>query len=240
MRPPGEGPQAIDARMGIRYALSGLALLSTLATGLCAPAQSSAAEETVAIVNSHFKPTPITVSLGDTVTWINEGFLLHNVTAANGEFVSGTLHGGQRYSVKFTKPGTFEYVCTIHPGMSGKVIVSGQPSDRDGSEGSQPPAPLTHASAPAGTAHVSLKLVKAADGGRRMTSIQVTSTRPRGQVLLQLYSREHFAWIQVAHATLDASGDASFRLRAQVHREVRALVLGGPGEGPSISSALRS
>jgi len=73
-----------------------------------------------------------------------------------------------------------------------------------------------------------------------VTRIAVTTTRPRGQVLLQLYSREHFAWIGVAHATLDANGGATFKLRAQVHREVRAVVMGGPGEGPSISSVLRS
>jgi hypothetical protein len=177
--------------------------------------------------------------LGDTVTWINEGFLLHNVTAANGEFASGTLHGGQRFSVRFTKPGTFDYVCTIHPGMSGKVIVSGGSSGSDGGR-DEPSSPTSQTSAPSGTAHVSLKLVKAASGGRRVTHIQVTSTRPHGQVLLQVYSREHFAWIQIAHATLGANGGASFQLRAPVHREVRAIVVGGPGEGPSISSALRS
>jgi plastocyanin len=240
MRRPGAAPPTIDARMGIRYALSGLALLSALTAGLCAPERSSAAEATVAIVNSHYKPTPVTVSLGDTVTWINEGFLLHNVTAANGEFASGTLHDGQRFSVRFTKPGTFEYLCTIHPGMSGKVIVSGQSSGEGGSGGGQPSAPVSQTSAPAGTAHVSLKLLRAAGGGQHMTRIQVASTRPGGQVLLQIYSREHFAWIQVAHATLSATGGASFRLRAHLHREVRAVVMGGPGEGPSVSSALRS
>jgi plastocyanin len=239
MRPPGQAPPSIGARIAIRCALAGLTLLSALTAALCAPARSSAAETTVSIVNSHYKPTPVTVSLGDTVTWVNEGFLLHNVTAANGEFASGTLSGGQRFSMRFTKPGTFEYVCTIHPGMSGKVIVSGQSSGEDGSGGGQPSTPM-QTSAPAGTAHVSLKLVKAAGGKRHMTRIEVASTRPGGQVLLQIYSREHFAWIQVAHATLGASGGASFWLRAQLHREVRAVVVGGPGEGPSISSALRS
>uniref|UniRef100_UPI0026104741 cupredoxin domain-containing protein n=1 Tax=Pseudomonas sp. TaxID=306 RepID=UPI0026104741 len=199
-------------------------------------ARSGAAEETVAIVNSHYKPTPITVSLGDTVTWVNEGFLQHTVTAENGEFSSGRLSGGQRFSVKFTKPGTFKYVCTIHPGMKGEVIV-GQSSGRGEPS---PSSPTSKASAPTGTAHVSLKLIKAGKGSRRLTRIAVTTSRPRGQVTLQLYSREHFAWIQVAHATLDAEGGATFELRSQVHREVRAVVTGGPGEGPSISSVLRS
>lgn len=227
--PPASGPRAV-----IRSAVSCLAVLGALSSGLWAPALSGAAEETVAIVNSHYKPTPITVSLGDTVTWINEGFLLHTVTAENGEFSSGRLSGGQRFSVKFTKPGTFKYVCTIHPGMKGEVIV-GQSSGR-----SEPSVPTSKTSAPAGTAHVSLKLIKAGSGARRVTRIAVTTTRPRGEVLLQLYSREHFAWIQVAHATLNVNGGATFQLRARVHREVRAVVMGGPGEGPSISSVLRS
>ncbi|MHB8233113.1 MAG: plastocyanin/azurin family copper-binding protein [Solirubrobacteraceae bacterium] len=210
-----------------------------LTAGLCAPTPSGAAEETVSIVNSHYQPTPITVSLGDTVTWINEGFLLHTVTATNGEFASGRLHGGQRFSVRFDKPGTFDYVCTIHPRMSGKVIVAGQSSGHGGG-GGEPSTPKSQTSTPAGTAHVSLKLLKATSGGRRVTRIAVTTSRPRGQVLLQLYSREHFAWIQVAHATLGASGGATFEVRSRLHRRVRAVVMGGPGEGPSISSVLRT
>src|SRR6201992_2045609 len=185
-----EPAPALRAGASIRGAVSGLALLTALAAGLCVPARSSAAEETVAIVNSHYKPTPLAVSLGDTVTWVNEGFLLHNVTAANGEFASGTLHGGERFSVRFTKPGTVDYVCTIHPGMSGQVIVSGH----DRGEGSQPPTPPAQTSVPAGTAQVSLKLVEPKGRAHRVTRIHVTSSRPHGQVLLQLYSREHFAW----------------------------------------------
>jgi plastocyanin len=238
MRHPGA-----DARAdrGIRSALlPSLALLAALATGLWTPARASAAEQTVAIVNSHYKPSSLMVSLGDTVTWINEGFLLHNVTSTDGEFVSGTLHGGQRFSVKFTKAGTFDYVCTIHPGMSGKVIVMGQSSSQGGEKEGEAPAPSTHPTAPAGTARVSLKLIRAAGAGRRMTRVAVTTSRPHAEVLLQVYSREHFAWIQVAHARLGANGGASFRLRAGLHREVRAIVPGGPGEGPSISSAVRS
>ncbi len=222
---------------GIQRAACASILLSALITGLCGPAPSSAAQETVAIINSHYKPTPLTVAVGDTVTWINEGFILHNVTAMNGEFASGTLHGGQKFSVKFTKPGTFDYMCTIHPQMSGTVIVSGQAASHSGSEIGESPAPSPQPSTPAGTAQVSVRVVR---DHRRKTRVLISSDRPRGQVLLQLYSREHFAWIQVAHATLNGSGGALFTLRGRLHREVRAVVLGDSGEGPSISSVLRS
>jgi hypothetical protein len=73
-----------------------------------------------------------------------------------------------------------------------------------------------------------------------VTRVAVTTTRPHGEVLLQVYSREHFAWIQVAHATLGPTGAATFRLRAQVHRRVRAIVVGAHGEGPSISNAVHT
>lgn len=229
-------PAAAGSSRVSRRTSAGLVLLAALIAPLCPPARAAAAEETVAIVNSHYKPTPLMVSLGDTVTWVNEGFLLHNVTSTSGEFASGTLRGGQRFSVRFTKPGTFDYVCTIHPGMSGKVIVMGQ----GGKEESGTAAPVTHPTPPAGTAQVSLKLIRPPGPRRRTTRVAVTTTRPHGQVLLQLYSREHFAWIQVAHATLDASGSATFELRSRLHRRIRAVVPGGPGEGPSIGAAVRS
>jgi plastocyanin len=237
-------PTALPAMLEsplLRSVISRSTLVAALVTTLYAPAGSSAAEETVAIINSHYKPASVTVSLGDTVTWVNQGFVLHNVTAENGEFASSTLHGGQKFSVKFTKPGTFDYSCTIHPQMTGKVIVTDRPSGA-GSEGTDSPAPVPvpRTSPPAGTARVSLRLVRTTRGGKRMTRVLISSTRPHGEVLLQLYSREHFAWIQVAHATLNGTGGVTFDLRAGLHRNVRAVVLGGSGEGPSISSSLRS
>ncbi|MFZ3383514.1 MAG: cupredoxin family copper-binding protein [Candidatus Methanoperedens sp.] len=69
-----------------------------------------------------FIPDTITVTKGTNVTWTNKDTAPHTVKGTG--FISGTLNQGQTYSKTFNEAGTFEYVCGIHPGMKGKVIVS--------------------------------------------------------------------------------------------------------------------
>jgi plastocyanin len=72
-----------------------------------------------------FDPAAITVSSGGVVQWTNAGTAPHNVTFdANPELTSGTMAGGDRYEVKFTRAGQYQYHCTFHPGMDGTVTVS--------------------------------------------------------------------------------------------------------------------
>jgi plastocyanin len=72
-----------------------------------------------------FDPAAITVSSGGVVQWTNAGTAPHNVTFdANPELTSGTMAGGDRYQVKFTRAGQYAYHCTFHPGMDGAVTVS--------------------------------------------------------------------------------------------------------------------
>lgn len=210
-------------------------LAAAVATAMAAPA--AHAEATVQIVNLHYKPTPLTIDLGETVTWKNEGFIPHTVTG--GELDSGRIRGGGEFSYTFTKPGTFEYRCTIHPSMLGKVIVQGEASGGMKGMGGPNGKPSLPPTTPTGAAQVSLHLDKA--GGRRGVSpISVSSSRPGEQVLLQVYSREHFSWIDIAHATLGAAGRATFKLRPGFHRRLRAVILGAAGEDPSISKILRA
>lgn len=218
-----------------------LSAVCTCVAALAATSAAQAMDMKVSIDGTHFKPPQLTAEVGDTVTWVNEGFLLHTVTADNGDFDSGTIRAGGRFLMTFTKPGTFDYSCTIHPEMHGSVTVTGHAAGGEhpehGEHGTAPPPPTTDAR---GTARVSLRLGRGRRAHRRVTHVAISSSRPGGQVVLQLYSREHFAWLQVAHATLDANGAAVFSLRARVHRQVRAVVLGMPGEGPSISAPLRT
>ncbi|MBI2916528.1 MAG: cupredoxin domain-containing protein [Chloroflexi bacterium] len=84
---------------------------------------------------SSFSPGSLTVSAGKTVVWANSSSLPHTVTAG-GMFDSGMVMQGSTYSYTFTAPGTYGYVCSLHPGMSGSVTVTG------GSAGPTPtPAP---------------------------------------------------------------------------------------------------
>jgi LPXTG-motif cell wall-anchored protein len=70
-----------------------------------------------------FSPSSITVGSGDTVTWTNNGSEPHDVSGDG--LSSGTLSPGQDYSHTFNSPGSFSYVCSIHPFMKGSVTVKG-------------------------------------------------------------------------------------------------------------------
>jgi plastocyanin len=90
-----------------------------------------------------FSPSSITVGVGETVIWTNNGDAPHTVTGDG--LGSPTLNNGQSYSHKFTSPGTVSYICSIHPFMTGTVIVEGTSSGgggsgSSGSTGATPPS----------------------------------------------------------------------------------------------------
>jgi plastocyanin len=71
-----------------------------------------------------FTPAEITVPAGATVTWVNRHGARHDVVAADGAFASPLFGNGETFSFTFTAPGEYPYVCSIHPGMEGTVIVT--------------------------------------------------------------------------------------------------------------------
>ncbi|HEX3834503.1 MAG TPA: cupredoxin family copper-binding protein [Solirubrobacteraceae bacterium] len=87
------------------------------------PTARSASDPAVTIADFHFTPPTTTVHLGDTITWANDGPSSHTATAKDGSFNTGTLSKGQSASHTFTRPGTYAYVCTIHPFMHGTITV---------------------------------------------------------------------------------------------------------------------
>jgi plastocyanin len=69
-----------------------------------------------------FSPATVTIRRGQTVTWkFDDGSIPHNVVATR--FHSSSTKSSGTYTVRFTRAGTYSYVCTIHPGMQGKVVV---------------------------------------------------------------------------------------------------------------------
>lgn len=79
----------------------------------------------VIIDNFNFSPKTFTVPVGTTVTWINHDNLSHAVTSADNQFKkSPVLKTGQRFSNTFATAGTYSYLCSIHPRMTGKIIVN--------------------------------------------------------------------------------------------------------------------
>jgi plastocyanin len=78
---------------------------------------------TIEISGFTFAPRTITVAAGTTVTWRNRDAEPHTVRGADELMRSGALDQDESYSVKFDKPGTYRYGCSIHPQMSGTIIV---------------------------------------------------------------------------------------------------------------------
>jgi plastocyanin len=79
---------------------------------------------TVKIDNFAFSDQTVTVAPGATVTWVNEDDAPHTIVAEDGKsFRSKTLDTGDKYSFTFMSAGTFGYFCSIHPHMTGKVVV---------------------------------------------------------------------------------------------------------------------
>ena len=81
------------------------------------------ADVTIAMDGTSFAPNATTVHVGDTVAWVNSDPFPHNVSSAAGGFRSGDLDPDRRWTYRAEKPGTFPYVCTLHPGMSGTLTV---------------------------------------------------------------------------------------------------------------------
>ena len=73
--------------------------------------------------NTAFNPNSLTVPVNATVTWTNKDGMTHNVTSDSGWFASGNINQGGTYSHQFISAGTYSYRCTIHAGMTGRIIV---------------------------------------------------------------------------------------------------------------------
>jgi plastocyanin len=106
------------------------ALRSVFAAGaiaalLASPVAAADAQPANAVIikNFDFAPMFLTVKPGVTVTWKNLDGEPHTITSADGLFRSGALDTNESYSFKFDRPGTYKYVCSIHPRMTAAIVV---------------------------------------------------------------------------------------------------------------------
>jgi plastocyanin len=111
--------QASTARRGALALL--LAALILFVLGSIEMAR--AATHEVAISDFAFSPATLTIAAGDTVTWTNNDPVVHTATSTTGAFDSGDLAEGDSFSVTLTTPGTYDYLCTPHPTMTGQIVV---------------------------------------------------------------------------------------------------------------------
>ena len=101
---------------------------SSSASTPAASSSSSSSSGGVAIKmqNIAFDPKAVTVKVGQKVTWTNDDSVDHNVTSQSGETIKSDNFGkGGTFSFTPTKAGTIKYVCTIHPGMTATLTVTG-------------------------------------------------------------------------------------------------------------------
>ncbi len=99
-------------------------LLTTAEYRLTASAQEATKQNAeVKIDNFSFGPAAITVPVGATVTWTNRDDIPHTVVSEDKLFKSKALDTDEKFSYAFSKPGTYLYFCSIHPKMTGRVVV---------------------------------------------------------------------------------------------------------------------
>jgi plastocyanin len=77
----------------------------------------------VRIDNFSFAPQTLTVDVGTTVTWTNHDDIPHTVVSTEGVFKSKVRDTDEKFSYTFDKTGTYSYFCSIHPKMTGQIVV---------------------------------------------------------------------------------------------------------------------
>ncbi len=86
-------------------------------------AAKAASGAAVSIANFAFAPADVTISPGTTVTWSNDDGAPHGLAYKDGAKGTDVLLPGQKFSRTYDKPGTYDYICSVHPYMMGKVTV---------------------------------------------------------------------------------------------------------------------
>lgn len=105
----------------IGFAICGL--VASPGNPQASPQEKQASAVEVKIDNFSFGPATITIPVGTAVTWINRDDIPHTVVSTDKVFKSKVLDTDEKFSYTFDKPGEYPYFCSIHPKMTGKVIV---------------------------------------------------------------------------------------------------------------------
>jgi plastocyanin len=79
----------------------------------------------VTIDNFVFEPARLAIKAGTTVTWINRDDIPHTVAAKDRAFKSKVMDTDESFSFTFSTPGEYPYFCSLHPHMTGTIVVEG-------------------------------------------------------------------------------------------------------------------
>jgi len=83
----------------------------------------AAAKHEIAVDNFSFSPAMASVPVGSTITWTNHDDVPHTVVATERQFKSPVLDTGEQFSHRFDAPGSYAYFCSLHPKMTGRIVV---------------------------------------------------------------------------------------------------------------------
>ena len=95
----------------------------TVAAARGMPNEKANAGPQVTVDNFSFAPGTTTIAVGTTVTWTNHDDIPHNVVSPDEKFKSPVLDTDQSFSHTYAATGTYTYYCSIHPRMTGQVVV---------------------------------------------------------------------------------------------------------------------
>jgi amicyanin len=105
------------------------AAFAALLQSLTFAAPGFAADASVTMDNFTFNPPSLTVKVGTAVTWTNQDDIPHTVASKTKAFKSKTLDTDDVFSFTFTTPGVYEYFCSLHPHMTGTIVVEATTGD---------------------------------------------------------------------------------------------------------------
>jgi len=119
-RPAGDPKRLARAR----WAVAAMLVVPAALLAACDSEDSAASPDrdssAIEVLDYEFQPGTVSVGVGDTVTWVWEGDAQHNVV---GEGFESEAQSSGSFRHTFDEPGTYQYTCTLHPGMQGDVVV---------------------------------------------------------------------------------------------------------------------
>ena len=129
-----------------RTAASRAALIVAALLAFSGPVRAD--DAAVTIDNFTFSPQKLTIKAGTTVTWKNEDDIPHTIAAGNKAFKSKALDTDDSYSFTFNTVGTYDYFCSLHPQMTGTIVVEPIASPQGQVNNAPPSVPAKEAAMP--------------------------------------------------------------------------------------------
>ena len=117
------GTSKTSRRIDWIFCLASWTLTALISFQATPPGVAAAGKAEVKIDNFSFSPAALTVKAGTQITWTNGDDIPHTVVSGDQAFKSKVLGTGEKFTFTASKPGTYSYSCSIHPNMTGKVVV---------------------------------------------------------------------------------------------------------------------